>query len=140
MKLQKRTHFAFWYGCCHMTVYFVCPYISTYSNFKLFSVKINQFFLTILFSCCFFPLVSIVALLAATDAIITLSQNAIWALYVGCLLRGATHNIYINSIHQLLEPSFHNRNTCSYFLFTAAVHKPCKQEIWQFLFLMEKRL
>ena len=123
-----------------MTVYFVCPYISTYSNFKLFSVKINQFFLTILFSCCFFPLVSIVALLAATDAIITLSQNAIWALYVGCLLKGAIHNTHFNSIHQLLEPSCNNRKTFQYLLFIAAVRKPCEQEIWQILFLMAKGL
>ena len=89
----------------------------------------------------FFPLVSIVALLAATDAIITLSQNAIWALYVGCLLRGAAHNIHTNSIHQLLEPSCHIGNTCSYFLFTAALHKHCyqvKEKYRDFYFLSQE--
>ena len=100
-------------------------------------MKINQLFLPF-FLVVFFPLVSIVALLAATDAIITLSQNAIWALYVGCLLKGATHNIRINSIHQLLEPSCHNRNTCSYFLFTTAAPEPGKQKYGNSCFLWKK--
>ena len=80
-----------------MTDYYVCTYIST-RMLNFFSVKINQFFLPFFFLVVFFPLVSIVALLAATDAIITLSQNAIWALYVGCLLRGLLI-IYISILY-----------------------------------------
>ena len=98
---------------CVILLYTV--YIST--RILNFFCENKSVFLTIFFLVVFFPLVSIVALLAATDAIITLSQNAIWALYVGCLLRGATHNRHINSIHQLLEPSCHNRNMFVLFCF-----------------------
>ena len=118
----------------------LCMCVHKYSNFVFYLFLNKSVFLTIFFLVVFFPLVSIVALLAATDAIITLSQNAIWALYVGCLLKGAIHNIHINSIHQLLEPSCHNKNTCSYFLFTAAAPEQGKQKYGNSCLLSKKRL